>query len=113
VYAEEFIDASDDEIITHVLNQLDSFFDGQASKYYTKHYIKNWSTEPYIEGAYSKAWVNYDWTLEQLSKSVEQKLYFCGEHTDSIEVATVHGAALSGRRAAQQLLLDVPGIGSK
>lgn len=34
------------------------------------------------------------------------KLYIAGEHTEADQVFTVHGAAMLGRRATQDILKD-------
>lgn len=104
--AEEISSLSDDAILSKLLAQLDKIFDGQATQHYVNHYVKNWANVPFIRGAYSVDWANYDWTLQELSRPLDQKLYFAGEHTEAVEVSTVHGAAISGRRAAQRVLQD-------
>jgi monoamine oxidase len=102
----EITKLSDDEILSKLMAQLDDIFDGEATRHYVKHHIQNWGKVPFVRGAYSDDWVDYEWTVRELARPLDQKLYFAGEHTEEIEVATVHGAAMSGRRAAQELLLD-------
>lgn len=103
----ELTELEDDEILSKLLMQLDALYDGQASRHYVNHHIVNWGKKPYIGGAYSLDWDNYDWTLRELRRPVLDRLYFAGEHTEADEVSTVHGAAMSGRRAAQDILKDV------
>jgi monoamine oxidase len=102
----EITKLSDDEILSKLMAQMDDIFDGEATRHYVKHHIQNWGKVPFVRGAYSDDWVDYEWTVRELARPLDQKLYFAGEHTEEIEVATVHGAAMSGRRAAQELLLD-------
>ena len=97
----------DDEILSKLLKQLDDIFDGKATRHYVNHHVENWAKRPYIGGAYSFDWDKYDWTLKELRRPVDGKLYWAGEHTEADEVSTVHGAAMSGRRAAQDVLKDV------
>jgi monoamine oxidase len=106
---EALANATDNEIVTTVLAQLDTIFDGQATKYHVQHLVQNWYQEPYIRGAYSDDWINYDATIAELARPVSSlRVHFAGEHTEVAEenVATVHGAALSGRRAASQVVQD-------
>jgi len=105
-HTHELTDLEDEEIFSKLLIQLDDIYDGQATRHYVKHHVENWAKRPYIGGAYSSDWNDYDWTIRELWRPVEDKLYFAGEHTEAEEVATVHGAAMSGRRAAQDVLSD-------
>ncbi len=41
---------------------------------------------------------------DTLTGSVNSKLFFAGEHTNFDFIGTVHGAYISGQRAAQQAL---------
>jgi monoamine oxidase len=104
VYAKETTRLSDEDILKTLLGELDKIYNGLATKYYLQHYIQNWAKAPYINGGYSIEWKNYDWTLAELARPVDSRVYFAGEHTEADQVATVHGAALSGRRAAELLL---------
>jgi monoamine oxidase len=97
----------DDEIISKLMEKLDNIFDGKATRHYLNHHVQNWEKQPHIGGAYSFGWDNYDWTLRELQRPINKKLYFAGEHTEPVEVATVHGAAISGRQAAQEVLKDL------
>lgn len=64
----------------------------------------DWATSPYTSGAYSYWAVNS--TLqdtEALASPVNNRLFFAGEHTIVAFPGTVHGAYLSGQRAALQV----------
>jgi monoamine oxidase len=106
---EALANATADKLLTTILAQLDNMFDGQATKYFVQHLMQNWYQEPYIRGAYTDDWIHYDADIKELARPVPSlRVYFAGEHTEATEenVATVHGAALSGRRAASQLVQD-------
>jgi monoamine oxidase len=93
-------------LVQNLLHQLDDMFDGQASANYIQSRVQNWVREPYIQGGYSEAG-NYNKTA--LLQSVDNKLYFAGEYLATggpYCQATVHGAAISGRTVAQQMLED-------
>lgn len=80
-------------------------FDGQASANYIQSRVQNWEKEPYILGGYSAGEYNKTAMLQPL----DDKVYFAGEYLATggpYYQATVHGAAISGRSVAQQLLED-------
>ena len=92
---------SDEAIIAMVLKELDQYFDGQASKYYLKHVIQNWTKEPYIGGSYTQETNSSIQSV--LRKPISNQLFFAGE-TYAEDYSTVHGAAQSAYRAVEQLL---------
>ncbi len=66
--------------------------------------ISRWGLDPYSYGAYSFIPVGatgeaHDW----LAEAVNGRLFFAGEATHSAYPSTVHGAFLSGQRAATQI----------
>lgn len=101
--AEERVRLTKEEILQSMLSELDEMFQGQASAHYVQHYIQNWSNEPYIQGAYS---YNRNYDMNAILEPVDGRIYFCGEYLHKEHQATVHGAALSGRSVAEQVLLD-------
>ena len=65
-----------------------------------------WEHDPYAMGSYS-AWDNASWDRQQqgIFTRMIDRVAFAGEHTAGPEhYATMNGALLSGRRAAQQVL---------
>lgn len=63
-----------------------------------------WAADPFAGGSYSyrpPGATSAD--HEALAKPVGQQLFFAGEATIRGHSATVHGALLSGRRAAKQI----------
>lgn len=70
-------------------------------------HLMNWSAEPYTRGAYSVALPGYPNTRDELARPVG-RLYWAGEHTAAHGFSsTIHGAYLSGQRAAQEILTTV------
>lgn len=64
-----------------------------------------WSADPFTFGSYSFARVGcHPKDYQALAESVEDRLFFAGEHTTGKYRATVHGAYLSGLRAAREIL---------
>jgi len=105
--AAERVALSDEELLQDVLAELDEIFDGKASEHYLQHHIQNWSAEPFVRGTYS---CNYRHDMETILEPVGngngRHIYFAGEYLEYDYRATVHGAALSGRGVAQQVLID-------
>lgn len=96
---------SDEAIIEYYLNELDTIFDGKASRYYLNHEIQNWSADPYVQGSYS---YNFDGDqteiVNALKAPISNKLYFAGEALNVNNQAMVHGAAESGYEAVAQMI---------
>lgn len=99
---------SEAAIMDKYLAELDAMFDGQASQHYIKHVIQNWSSEPYVQGAYSyDFYANRKKTIKTLRQSVANKLFFAGEALSIKHQATVHGACQSGLAAAKKLNFSI------
>ena len=65
----------------------------------------DWQADPFALGSYTYLPVDGLHAIRQLTEPVEATLFFAGEHTDNTgHWGTVHGALLSGMRAASQLL---------
>ena len=70
-----------------------------------QYMVSRWGQDPFARGSYS--FVGPDATgkdYDILGESVDQKLFFAGEATCRTHPATVHGAYLSGLRAAAEVL---------
>ena len=67
--------------------------------------ISRWASDPYARGAYSYHKVGSTPSMrEDLARPVGRALYFAGEATDARHFQSVHGAYLSGQRAAAEVL---------
>jgi monoamine oxidase len=65
----------------------------------------SWSTDPWARGSYSFLPVGATPSLRvALAQPINDQLFFAGEATSSDAPATVHGALVSGQRAAQEVL---------
>jgi monoamine oxidase len=62
-----------------------------------------WEDDPYAYGSYSFVKVGGSLEMYDDLSSPQGRVYFAGEHTNSNYPATVHGAYLSGVRAARML----------
>lgn len=100
--SEERSKLNDEDLQKELLKELDAVFDGKASKHLVKSAIQNWSAEPYVRGTYS---VSIFHKKSILREGVKGRVLFAGEYLGSPQVA-VQGAALSGRKAVEDLLLS-------
>lgn len=98
---------SNQQIANDVMEHLRLMFGNHIPKP-TQILVSRWTADPFALGAYSYPVVgvtNEDFT--KLGQPVAGTLYFAGEHTQANYRATVHGAYLSGQRAAKQLLASL------
>jgi monoamine oxidase len=67
--------------------------------------LANWRDDPFALGGYSVALAGGAGGRAELAKPLEGRLFFAGEATaPNALAATVHGAYISGKRAAQEAL---------
>lgn len=86
-----------------ILRQLDEIFDGSATPRFRKIVTQDWSTEPFIGGAYVQDHENWK-RVRQLGSSVGPYLHFAGEaYTDGEDWGAVHTAALAAKKVVDQL----------
>ena len=65
----------------------------------------SWLNDPFTKGAYSFPRVdNSEKDFENLAEPIDNKLFFCGEHTNLEYLATTHGALFTGIRAAKEVI---------
>ncbi|KAI1333296.1 Sec1-like protein [Xylariaceae sp. FL0255] len=65
--------------------------------------VTRWGSDRFARGSYSSAGPNMQVDDYQIMAQPIGNLFFAGEHTTDTHPATVHGAYLSGLRAAQQV----------
>jgi monoamine oxidase len=61
----------------------------------------SWSSDPFAQGSYSAARPGYAHMREQLNVPIANKIFFAGEACSIRDFGTVHGAWVSGERAAR------------
>ncbi|TQK52865.1 monoamine oxidase [Streptomyces sp. SLBN-118] len=94
---------SDTRIVDSAMETLRTIF-GRDIPAPTGFQISRWASDPYARGAYSFNKVGSTPAMrDQLAATVEDRVYFAGEATHRTSFATVHGAYLSGIRAAQEI----------
>lgn len=71
--------------------------------------VTRWKSDPYSQMSYSFIPLGGKHTdLDIIAQPVDDKVYFAGEGTNWKYIATVHGAYLSGQRAAREILESAP-----
>lgn len=90
---------SNDAIISALLTELDEIYEGKATSSFIKGHVQNWTTEPFIRGAYSYSTVGMGNARSIAAESVNNKLFFAGEAMNlNGHHQTVHGAVETGYR---------------
>ncbi len=102
--AKSYVNLPESEQLKLILHELDTMFDGAASKQYVKHVFQNWNTEPFIGGSYVSD--HEKWRrVRRLGRPIGDKVYFAGDaYTDGEDWGYVHIAALSAKRAVEAML---------
>lgn len=94
---------SDAEVVAQAMRSLREAL-GDAVPEPTAATVVRWSSDPFSCGSYSYTPVGArDADRDTLAAPVGNGLFFCGEATARNQSGTVHGAYLSGLRAAAQL----------
>ncbi len=95
---------TDAEVVSSVLGSLRKIY-GPSVPDPVGHWITRWGSDPLAQGSYSYVAVgsSHD-DHDALAGPVDGVLHFAGEATYGHEPATVHGALLSGHRAAERIL---------
>lgn len=101
--ARPYLGLSETAVTRLILRQLDEIFDGRASPRFRKITTLDWSSEPYIGGAYVQDHEDWD-RIRQLGRPVGPHLYFAGEaYTTGENWGAVHNAALAAKRVIDQM----------
>lgn len=91
-----------------VLQELDGYYAGQASKYVEGFLFQDWGHEPFIEGVYSyaKPGMGTQRLIAQLP--LGNKVFFAGEaFNDAGNNGTVHGAIQTAAHAVRQMMIGI------
>lgn len=92
-----------EELIEEATNVLKSVF-GQAVPNPIEAVVTRWGHDQFARGSYSYTGPNFQpEDYEVMAKPIDN-LFFAGEHTCGTHPATVHGAYISGLRAASEVL---------
>ena len=95
---------SDAEVISQIMIHLKDIY-GSSIPQPTQMLRTKWGSNPTAYGAYSFTAVETEMShFDDLAATVNQKLFFAGEHTEKDYFSTTHGAYLSGIREAEKIL---------
>jgi monoamine oxidase len=95
----------DTELVACLMDCLRKMY-GQKIPEPVGHLITRWNQDPFSLGSYSYVPVGSKQSLRrQIGLPVENRVFFAGEATSQFFPATVHGAFLSGVRAAYEIML--------
>jgi monoamine oxidase len=104
VYAMDLESLNDMEIIQEAMRVLRTIY-GKNIPNPINYLITRWQSDPFSRGSYSCLPPGASILDRQiLSEPIANKLFFAGEATSKDFAATVHGALLSGRQAARQIV---------
>ena len=103
-YAKIAENMSDNAVIEQIMANLKSIY-GLNIPFPDNFIRTKWGLNQFTLGAYSYVGINGNSSdYDELSKSVDNKVFFAGEHTSRDYRGTVHGAYLSGIREADKII---------
>ena len=99
---------SDSAITTALLQELDTMYNGQATATFLASHVQNWTTNPFVRGAYSYSPIGMGDARKVATTPIDKKLYFAGEAMNTNgHHQTVHGAIETGYREVINILNDL------
>ncbi|HEU4718499.1 MAG TPA: NAD(P)/FAD-dependent oxidoreductase [Bacteroidia bacterium] len=99
---------SDSAITSALLQELDTMYSGQATASFIGSQVINWTTHPFIRGAYSYSTVGMGNARETAAQPVDKKIFFAGEAMNyNGNHQTVFGAVETGYREVINILNSV------
>lgn len=98
---------SDEAIVNALLAELDAMYEGKATSNFVDAHIENWTTNPFVKGAYSYDTVGVGNARKTAAKQVNDKLFFAGEAMAAAGYQSVQGAVETGYREVINLLNTV------
>ena len=103
-FAKELESMSKQQVITKIVSQLIEIEPSISSDNVVDVYVSAWSSDPLSRGAYTHLPPGSSMAdPENLGRPINNKLFFAGEATNPIYLGTMHGAYLSGIRAAKEI----------
>jgi len=101
-FAHELEAAGEAAAIEHALGELAGMLGGDVRKQFDRGAATAWAMDPFARGAYSHCLPGHYGARQLLTRPVGGRIVFAGEHTEQSAYGTLHGAHLSGLRAARQ-----------
>ena len=90
--------------IDHGLGELAQMLGNDVKRLFDRGAATAWAADPFSRGAYSHCLPGRYGARELLTRPVGERIVFAGEHTEQAAYGTLHGAHLSGLRAARQVV---------
>ena len=100
--ARELEAAGEAAAIEHALAELATMLGGDIRRQFDRGAATAWAADPYARGAYSHCVPGRFGAREILTRPVGDRIVFAGEHIVQSAYGTLHGAHLSGIRAAAE-----------
>lgn len=94
---------SNDQLVKEVTDRLSSMFASKTVPLPTEAIVTRWSKDPFARGSYSYVGAKTQTGDYDVMARPHGPLHFAGEATCGTHPATVHGAYLSGLRAAAEV----------
>ncbi len=88
--------------VATALDELTAMLGGDVRKHFDEGKATAWASDPYARGAYSHCVPGRYGARAVLTRHVGGRIVFAGEHTEQSAYGTLHGAYLSGVRAAAE-----------
>ena len=101
-FAQELEAAGEAAAIDHALGELKAMLGSSLQREFDRGAATAWRGDPWSRGAYSHCVPGRYGARALLAQPVGGRVFFAGEHTEQSAYGTVHGAHLSGLRAARQ-----------
>ena len=100
----DYENMTDKELMESAMDVLRIMY-GNGIPYPINYARSNWSTDPNAKLAYAYIAPGCDFQeCDAIYLPINQKLWFAGEHTSCKYIGSVHGAYMSGERAALDIL---------
>ncbi len=100
--AQQLEAAGEAATIDYALGELSTMLGSEVRKQFDKGATTAWAADPWSRGAYSHCLPGRFGARTLLTRPVAERIVFAGEHTEQSAYGTLHGAHLSGLRAARQ-----------
>jgi monoamine oxidase len=101
-YARELEGAGEAGAVEQALAELSTMLGGDVRKHFDRGAATAWAADPWSRGSYSHCLPGRFGARALLTRPVGERLVFAGEHTEQKAYGTLHGAYLSGVRAAAE-----------
>jgi monoamine oxidase len=100
--AQELEVAGEAATIEHALAELTIMLGGEVRRQFDRGATTAWAGDPWSRGSYSHCLPGRFGARAILTRPVGGRIVFAGEHTEQTAYGTLHGAHMSGLRAARE-----------